>query len=159
MCPDVTEHPKRPLPSRDEIVAEAREWIGTPYLHLQREKGRFADCVGLVIGVARRFGLGDYRKRDYRETPDPDHMNENLLHNLDPIEPRSVQPGDILWFALNHPALRKPIPRHLAILANHPEGGLSIIHAYAEAGRVVEHRYSAKWRRRLYGAFRYRGIE
>lgn len=143
-----------PLPDRADIVAEARSWLGTPYHHQQREKGRFVDCVGLIIGVARRFDLGDYRSLDYTRIPDPEHMAAKLLANLDPILPEQAQPGDILWFAL------AGVPRHVGILADHPQGsGFSLIHAYAEIGRVVEHRLDAKWRRRICGAYSYRGLD
>ena len=35
---------------RDSIVAEARTWLDTPYLHQGRRKGHGVDCLGLVIG-------------------------------------------------------------------------------------------------------------
>lgn len=39
--------------TRDEIVAAARGWIGTPYQHQASLKGVGADCLGLVRGVWR----------------------------------------------------------------------------------------------------------
>ncbi len=38
---------------RARVVAEARAWIGTPYLHRASLKGEGADCLGLVRGVWR----------------------------------------------------------------------------------------------------------
>ena len=38
---------------RESIVNEAREWIGTPYIHQQSLKGVGTDCVGLVRGLWR----------------------------------------------------------------------------------------------------------
>ena len=35
------------------IVAEARGWIGTPYLHQATAKGAGTDCLGLLRGVWR----------------------------------------------------------------------------------------------------------
>ena len=144
--------------TRSLIVAEARSWIGTPYAHLQREKGRFTDCVGLVIGVARALGLGDYRKRNYARIPDPVQMEIELKKGLDPIPESDARPGDILWFAFVHPTTRKKIPRHVGIIGDYALGGLSVIHAYAEYKKVVEHRLDGKWQRRICGAFSYREV-
>jgi len=42
---------------RAEIVAEARSWIGTPYLHQGRIKGVGVDCAMLLLEVYERVGL------------------------------------------------------------------------------------------------------
>lgn len=39
--------------SRQIIVAETRDWIGTPYRHQASLKGVGCDCLGLVRGVWR----------------------------------------------------------------------------------------------------------
>ncbi len=41
------------MPTKDEIVAAARGWIGTPYRHQGQVKGVGCDCLGLVRGVWR----------------------------------------------------------------------------------------------------------
>ena len=38
---------------RNDIVAETRGWIGTPYRHQASLKGVGCDCLGLVRGVWR----------------------------------------------------------------------------------------------------------
>ena len=38
---------------RAQIVAQARQWIGTPYLHQASLRGCGCDCLGLVRGVWR----------------------------------------------------------------------------------------------------------
>ena len=40
-------------PTRLEIVALARTWIGTPYHHQASTLGAGADCIGLVRGLWR----------------------------------------------------------------------------------------------------------
>ena len=40
--------------NREQIVAAARGWVGTPYRHQASLKGIGADCLGLVRGVWRR---------------------------------------------------------------------------------------------------------
>ena len=47
----------------DQAVAEARTWLGTPYLHQGSLKHRGVDCLGLLRGV--------YREIYNRDTPDP----------------------------------------------------------------------------------------
>lgn len=37
--------------SRAHVVAAARQWLGTPYLHQASAKGRGADCLGLIRGL------------------------------------------------------------------------------------------------------------
>jgi hypothetical protein len=50
-------------------------------------------------------------------------------------------------------------PTHLAIVGEHPEGGLSIIHAYAFSRKVVEHRLDEKWRSFIVAAYTMPGVE
>lgn len=37
----------------DEVVALARAWIGTPYVHQASKLGGGCDCLGLIRGVWR----------------------------------------------------------------------------------------------------------
>ena len=43
--------------ARQAIIAEARSWIGTPYLHQGRVKGVGVDCAMLLLEVYERAGL------------------------------------------------------------------------------------------------------
>lgn len=52
---------------RTAIVAEARSWIGTPYVKRQCVKGSGADCATLIVGIYRGVGLiGNERLHDKR---------------------------------------------------------------------------------------------
>src|SRR5690606_4769974 len=52
----MTDDPETKLSST--IVAEALEWVGTPYRHQASLKGVACDCLGLVRGVWRSiYGL------------------------------------------------------------------------------------------------------
>ena len=53
---------------REEIVAEARKWIGTPFRHQGRIRGRGVDCVGLPLCVMRDLGIADWTE-DFRVYP------------------------------------------------------------------------------------------
>ena len=54
-------------PTRDEIVAHARAWIGTPYHHQASRIGVGTDCLGLVRGVCREL----YGREPRRCPPTP----------------------------------------------------------------------------------------
>jgi cell wall-associated NlpC family hydrolase len=45
------------MPSRDDIIAEAFGWIGTPHHHQASAKGAGCDCKGLIWGIARGAGM------------------------------------------------------------------------------------------------------
>ena len=40
---------------RDDVIAVARRWIGTPYQHQSSCEGAGADCLGLVRGIWREI--------------------------------------------------------------------------------------------------------
>ena len=40
----------------DKVVAEALEWVGTPFVWGQSQKDVGCDCRGLITGVARELG-------------------------------------------------------------------------------------------------------
>lgn len=42
---------------RAAVIAEAREWLGTPYCHMGRVKGGAADCLTLLAEVYERAGV------------------------------------------------------------------------------------------------------
>lgn len=50
---------------RVEIVAMARSWLGTPWIHQGRLKSVGVDCGGLIIGVGKETGLLDFDTQAY----------------------------------------------------------------------------------------------
>jgi NlpC/P60 family putative phage cell wall peptidase len=46
------------MTTREQIVAAARGWLGTPYHHQASVKGVGCDCLGLIRGLWREL-LGD----------------------------------------------------------------------------------------------------
>lgn len=40
-----------------QFQGEADSWLGTPFRHLTSVKQRGTDCIGLVLGVYRQFGI------------------------------------------------------------------------------------------------------
>jgi len=132
---------------RNAVVAEAKTWVGTPFLHQGRIKGRGVDCVGLVIGVAHELKLAEYVEVAYGRMPDPVRMGSLLNQYLDKIPRSKAQPGDILWMRFSRS------PTHVAILSHS-----GIIHSYSEIGKCIEHRLDSVWESRIVGCYKYKGI-
>ncbi|MGH8566844.1 MAG: NlpC/P60 family protein [Gammaproteobacteria bacterium] len=132
---------------RESIVAEARTWLGTPYRHQGRRKGLACDCAGLVIGVAHGLGLSEFDFRAYGPLPHSGTLERLLAEHMDRIDVAEASPGDVLVLAWLSE------PQHLGIRTN-----IGILHSYAGARRVVEHRIDEIWQARLRGAYRYRGV-
>lgn len=137
---------------RDQIVAEARTWIDTPFKHQARVKGLGVDCAGIVIETGRALGLLDYPEQGYSRQPSPDKMGALLDEYLDRIDKNEVMPGDIYW-------MRFIEPMHLAISTVLNDGRTGIVHAYSRVGKCTEHGLDAKWRGRIVRAYRYRGVD
>lgn len=148
------------MATRGDIVAEARRWIGTPYLHQAHLRGVGTDCGGLVAGVAVAVGL--VPARWWAETFEPSFGGygrqpalDSLSRICDTFADRTdsrARPGDFLLMRFDGE------PTHLAIVADYRHGGLSVIHALSRLGEVAEHRLAVGWARRVVRVYRYRGI-
>ena len=142
-----------PGPGAD-IVAAARGWIGTPYVHQASCKGAGADCLGLVRGVWREV-LGAEPLPLPAYTPDWSEASgeEALLRGagalLDPVGPGAQLPGDMIVFRMRSSAVAK----HLGLLAE-TGGTPRFIHAYSGHG-VVESPLTPPWARRVVAYFRF----
>lgn len=122
--------------TREQIVAEARSWVGTPWVHQHRVKGRAVDCVGLVIGVARALGLvpQDFDFTGYGRVPDGQLLLRCAQH-MRPVARDAMQPGDVVVVAVEHD------PQHIGILSPYPGGRLALVHSTSTGARgVVESR-------------------
>lgn len=147
--------------TRAEVVAEARRWIGTPYVHQGRQRGIACDCAGLIGGVAVALGLlpadwwetaFDPEFAGYARVPDGDALLHIAARFLTPIEPAQAGPGDVVLIRWRRD------PQHFGLVADHPEGGLSVIHAASQQGRVLEQGLREAWQRRMVGAYRLPGV-
>lgn len=135
---------------RADVVAQARLWLGTPYVHQASRLGAGCDCLGLVRGVWRAlYGAEPLRVPAY--TPDWGEVgHEELLLTgarrfLVPAGQEAA--GDVLVFAMRSGAVAK----HLGIQAETgPEA--SFIHAYDRHG-VVESPLTGPWRAKIAGRF------
>jgi cell wall-associated NlpC family hydrolase len=134
----------------DDILAAARQCLGTPFRHQGRLLGVGLDCAGVAIHVARQIGVGHLDVSGYGRTP----VDGQLEHSLDsqPCLERVARvddrlPGDLLLMRFAGD------PQHLAITT-----GDTLIHAYESVGSCCEHRLSSMWAARIVQVYRFRGI-
>lgn len=149
------------MATREQVVAEARTWIGTRCQHQASLKGVGADCGGMVRGVAAALGLepeswpaAAEKFRGYGRQLANGIVKASLELYADSIPLQYAQPGDILLLQFE----RDTEPRHVAILTEF-YGKPGMVHAYYQARKVAEHGIDDTWRRRIVGAYQYRGIE
>ena len=138
--------------SRDDIVAEARHWIGTPYHHQASVRGIGSDCLGLVRGVWRALhgieaeAVPAYA-RDWAEATGAETMIAAARRHM--IERDASAPGDVLIFRYRAHAVAK----HVGISS----GPATMIHAI-EGRAVTEVPLGTWWRRHLAAVFSFPGI-
>lgn len=128
----------------DEVVAEARTWLGTPFRHQGRVKGEAGDCLGIVACVGKEKGGTDYDTLTYGRRPNPRRMSRLLGEHLVRIAVGEAGPADVLHMAWGS------LPMHLAIVTD-----VGILHAWEGAGRCVEHPLDFIWRSRIRAAYRF----
>ncbi len=145
----------RPCVARARIVAAARAWIGTPYVHQAAAKGQGTDCLGLIRGLyAELHGAEPEAPPPY--TPDWNEARaseEPLLsaarRHLAPVA-GAILPAQILIFRI----LPAGPAKHCGVAVSEDH----FVHAYA--GRaVVESWLSRWWIERLAGVFEFPGVE
>jgi NlpC/P60 family putative phage cell wall peptidase len=142
------------LVTRDEIVAAARAWIGTPYHHQASVRGVGADCLGLVRGIWRDLYGDDAEvppaySKDWAEANNREAMLEAASRHLKPIPATAIAAGDVIVFRLRQGFVAK----HAAIVAS----ASTMIHAM-EGTAASEVALSPWWRRRIAGAFRFSNL-
>ena len=137
------------MPTRNEIVAAARGWIGTPYRHQGALKGVGCDCLGLILGIWREVGgafdgsvppyTPDWAEANGRET-----LAEGFRAHLAEIDPHEAEAGDVVLFRW-----RRHLPaKHAAIMTASDR----MVHSQQNAA-VTEVPVSDWWRRRMAYAF------
>lgn len=140
---------------RSDIVAEARDWLGTPYRHQGSLKGVGCDCLGLVRGVWRAL-LGDEPEPvpayspDWAEAGGRELMAAAAGRHFVAVEASRIGEGDLLLFRW-----RPGLPAKHAGLILTPR---RFIHAH-EGAVVAEAPLDGWWRAHLAGAYRWPGVE
>jgi hypothetical protein len=148
------------MTTRKQIVDVARTFVGTPYLHQGRLKGKAMDCVGLPLCIGEELGLLDklgvpFKGSDnanYSAQPLDQAVQEEAERRLIEKPVDQMKDGDIITLCV------PTIPCHTAIVST-VNGTTGMIHAYKANGKVVEHIMDEKWYKRIKSAFEYPGVE
>lgn len=141
------------MTTREQIVASARSWLGTPYHHQASVKGVGCDCLGLIRGLWREL-LGDEPAampaytRDWGDVTGSEPLLAAARRNLTPIPPGLALRGDILVFRM-----QAGVAKHAGVLTDSEH----FIHAVEELG-VTEVALTRWWRRRVVAAFSLPGV-
>lgn len=135
---------------RDDIVAEAREWLGTPFHHQARTKHAGVDCIGLIVALAQKFGFAHTDIAAYPHQPIHGIFINAINAQTHTIPLADVQIGDMLLFRF------EAEPQHIALVTN--INPLTMTHAYAQARCCVEHAVDSTWQARLCGVRRFKEL-
>jgi NlpC/P60 family putative phage cell wall peptidase len=133
---------------RQQIVAQARQWIGTPYLHQASLRGHGCDCLGLVRGVWRALygrepeDVPAYTA-DWGEALGEEHLLEAAFRHFRPQPSGVMASGDVMVFRWQ---ARSPA-KHIGIVT----GSETMVHAHA--GACVAEVAFGIWGRKMVGCF------
>lgn len=135
-----------------DVVATARGWIGTPYLHQASCRGAGCDCLGLVRGVWRELAGAEPEPtpaytQDWSEPQGDEALWRAALRHLRQRASGDEAPGDLILFRMRSGAVAK----HLGIAARVGPAP-TFIHAYSGHG-VVESALTSPWQRRIVARF------
>lgn len=141
----------------DRIVAAARGWIGTAYVHQAACKGAGCDCLGLVRGIWREI-YGQEPEQvpayslDWSEPQSEERLWQAALRHLQAKPLDQVAIGDVILFRMRAGAVAK----HLGVQSQlcRADDRTRFIHAYSGYG-VVESPLSAPWQRRIVARFQF----
>jgi len=140
---------------RDQIIAAARSLIGTPFRHQGRIAQGVVDCAGAIVAIADDIGADYLDQQGYSS-----HPSNGLLESALDAQPclvrvplSDMQPADVLLMKFASD------PQHLAIYVgfNPVYQDHGIVHAYAQARKVCEHRLTDEWRARIVRVYRFQG--
>ena len=132
-----------------DIVARAREYVGTPYRRKGRSKDSGVDCIGLVICVAHDLGISPYDTGAYSDRPNVREFDRLMLEAGCRMLPHvQLASGDIVRLAMP----RWPV--HCAVYEEAADGSRWIVHAYLPHRKVTrdpltparESQVSSTWR-------------
>lgn len=135
----------------EDLYQEARSHLGTEFKHQGRLVGVGLDCLGLLVVTAAGLGLPLEDTTTYPRVPDPVKLRSELDRQMLADETIEVLPGRVGLFWIARPSQAT----HVGILLP----GERIIHAYADAKKVVETQLGEYWLSRLVRTYRIPGVE
>jgi cell wall-associated NlpC family hydrolase len=138
-------------PPVDDIIALARECLGTPFRHQGRTCGVWLDCAGILAHVFEGLGLPYNDEKGYPGRPYKGLLEANLSGqpHLMEVPISQLQAGDVVLFRI------ETAPQHIGIYTDNAQGsGGTVIHAYKQVEKVTEQSF-APWRHQLKRVYRF----
>lgn len=146
----------------EQLIMQARTWIGTKYHHQGRLKKSSrgpggVDCIGLVIGVIDELGIQDgegnplsqHDEFNYSMYPERGRLVGSISKYLREVPSEQMREGDVLLFKFFND------PQHVGLLTHYPTGGFGLIHCTSSSAQVVEQPFSGGLRRMLTHVYRF----
>lgn len=138
-----------------DIIKIAKTYLGTPWKHQGRVKGRGIDCAGYIVEVMKELCLDtSFDLEGYERIPDGQKLAEIANNNGKSVLLKDIKDGDVILFnVLGN-------PQHLAFY--YSENGIDyMLHAYGDksVNKVVAMRLDTKWKNRICGVYRINGVE
>ena len=148
------------MPTRSDVVAAARGYLGTPYHHQGASRGAGCDCLGLVRGVWRDLYGTDPEAvppytPDWGEVGHDEPLLDGARRHMQPVRLGEAREGDVIVFRVQPQAVAK----HVAILTT-PFAAVPtrMIHALSR-DQVRDVAVTDGWRRRAVASFRFPRLE
>ena len=134
------------------VMAVARAWLGTPYLHQSSVQGVGADCLGLARGIWRALHGNEPWEvppysRDWGEAGRREVLAEAARATLIEVALGDAGSGTLIIFRM-----ASGVPAKHCGLLGESVIRPSLIHAYDRSG-VVEEAFTPAWSRRAAFAF------
>lgn len=130
--------------ARQQVVAEALSWLGTPYHHRGAIKGVGVDCAQILVevyssvGLIERIDVGNYPKDWHLHRDEERYINWMKQHARKVDKP---QAGDIALFKFGRTTSHSAI-----VIDDH-----TLLHAYFDSGVVLAEFDAAELKGRLTG--------
>ncbi|MEY8802837.1 NlpC/P60 family protein [Leisingera sp. XS_AS12] len=159
------------------VVAAARRWIGTPYVHQASCRGAGCDCLGLIRGLWRELlgaepELPPAYTMDWSEPQGAEALWQAAARHLTAKPLQQAAPGDVILFRMRAGSVAKHLGVQSIVASSGGKGSLrprvgvmrpprgadgrcpAFIHAYAGHG-VVESPLTPPWQRRIVARFHF----
>lgn len=128
-----------------DLIAEARTWLGVPFHHQGRVKTG-VDCAGVIVVPAQAINLEVTDQVGYSRTPSGVLQSE-IAKQMTRVKLFDMQPGDVLLMSWAE-------PQHLALVTG--VNPLIILHAFAQAKKVVEHQVDQNMFKNISAVYRFK---
>lgn len=157
--------------TRDDIAAEVRSWIGTPYHYQAAIKGVGVDCIGLISGVWKAVtGLDHVPIPPFNplwiyHTPG-ESMYLGFQIYLDEVvktfdrdyQTTDFNTGDVILLRM----VRRRPAKHGAFVLVNADGSVTMVHAAQQESahqcHVAEEPMDDYWLQRVAYVFKFRGV-